>query len=172
MTSVTHAGLRICHSTYHVVDCTHNVGEQDAMQLTPQHDCEFTVWKPRTRGLRRTVLLVVLIIAAGSMAQQRAQAADPLTLVTAGGLLDPRTGNLLAPAAVLIDGNKIKQVGAPSQIKPPSGARVIDLGEATLLPGLIDSHTHLLIDPVYPAEVERARRYNGGFAPDLLLAIA
>src|SRR5438105_1984869 len=47
----------------------------------------------------------------------------------------------------------------------------IDLGNAILLPGLIDSHTHLLIDPVAPAEVERARHYNGGFEPELLLAI-
>jgi imidazolonepropionase-like amidohydrolase len=105
------------------------------------------------------------------MAQLGAQPAAPITLVKAGRLLDPRTGNVLAPAAVLIEGNKIKQVGSPSQIKAPSGAKIIDLGKATLLPGLIDSHTHLVVDPIYPSEVERARRYNGGFAPDLLLAI-
>jgi len=105
------------------------------------------------------------------MAQLGAQSAAPVTLVKAGRLLDPRTGNVLAPAAVLIDGNKIKQVGAPAQIKPPSGAKIIDLGKAILLPGLIDSHTHLLIDPIYPSEAERARRYNGGFATDLVLAI-
>jgi imidazolonepropionase-like amidohydrolase len=40
-----------------------------------------------------------------------------------------------------------------------------------LLPGLIDSHTHLLVDPIAPAEVESARHYNGSFAPGLLLAI-
>jgi len=114
---------------------------------------------------------VLLIVALGSMAQLGAQSAAPVTLVKAGRLLDPRTGNVLAPAAVLIDGNKIKQVGAPAQIKPPSGAKIIDLGKAILLPGLIDSHTHLLIDPIYPSEAERARRYNGGFATDLVLAI-
>jgi len=114
---------------------------------------------------------VLLIVAPGSMAQLGAQSAAPVTVVKAGRLLDPRTGNVLAPAAVLIDGNKIKQVGAPAQIKPPSGAKIIDLGKATLLPGLIDSHTHLLIDPIYPSEAERARRYNGGFATDLVLAM-
>ena len=114
---------------------------------------------------------MLLIVALGSMAQLGAQSAAPVTLVKAGRLLDPRTGNVLAPAAVLIDGNKIKQVGAPAQIKPPSGAKIIDLGKATLLPGLIDSHTHLLIDPIYPSEAERARRYNGGFATDLVLAM-
>ena len=40
-----------------------------------------------------------------------------------------------------------------------------------LLPGLIDSHTHLLLDLVLPAEAERARQYNGSFVPGLLLAI-
>src|SRR6202140_45287 len=105
--------------------------------------------------------------------QLAAQSPSPATLIKAGRLLDPRSGNVLSPAAVLIEGGKIKEVGAPAQVQAhvPAGARIIDLGSATLLPGLIDSHTHLLVDPVLPAEVERARRYNGSFAPDLLLAI-
>src|SRR5437667_2023104 len=95
------------------------------------------------------------------------------TLVKAGRLLDPRTGNVLSPAAVLIEGGKIKEVGLPSQVqaKAPAGAKTIDLGTVTLLPGLIDSHTHLLVDPIGPAEVEWARHYNGAFLPGLLLAI-
>lgn len=100
-----------------------------------------------------------------------AQSPTPITFIKAGRLLDPRAGNVLSPAAVLVEGNKIKQVGAPAQISVPAGAKIIDLGSAMLLPGLIDSHTHLLLDPVPPAEVERARHYNGGFAPELLLAI-
>jgi len=47
----------------------------------------------------------------------KAQSPAPATLVKAARLLDPRTGNVLAPAAVLIDGNKVKEVGAPSQIE-------------------------------------------------------
>ena len=95
-------------------------------------------------------------------------------LVKAGRLLDPRTGNVLSPAAVLIEGNKVKEVGSPSSVQKhaPSGVQTIDLGSATLLPGLIDSHTHLLMDDiVYPAEAERARRFNGGYEPAQLLAI-
>jgi imidazolonepropionase-like amidohydrolase len=91
--------------------------------------------------------------------------------VKAAGLLDPRNGNVLSPAAVLIEGNRIKQVGTPSEISAPKGAKIIDLGKATLLPGLIDSHTHLLIDPITPVEAERARHFNGSFLPGLLLAI-
>jgi imidazolonepropionase-like amidohydrolase len=125
----------------------------------------------------RILTLSAVLIFAVSGFKARAQIASPLpspgTLVKANRLLDPRSGNVLSPAAVLIENDKIKEVGPPSQVqaKAPAGARTIDLGTVTLLPGLIDSHTHLLIDPVAPAEVEWARRYNGAFVPDLLLAI-
>ena len=106
-------------------------------------------------------------------AQLAAQSPAPTTLVKAGRLLDPRTGNVLSPAAVLIENDKIKEVGAPANVQAnaPAGMMTIDLGAATVLPGLIDCHTHLLVDPVGPAEVERARHYNGAFEPGLLLAI-
>ena len=141
------------------------------MQVAPQQGSELVAEEPVTRVRRRTVMSVLVIVVLGWTAQLGAQSAAPITLLTAGRLLDPHTGTVLAPAAVLIDGDKIKEVGSPSQIKPPNGAKLIDLRKATLLPGLIDSHTHLLVDPIYPSEVERARRYNGGFATDLLLAI-
>ena len=108
-----------------------------------------------------------------STGQLAAQSPAPITLVKAGRLLDPRTGNVLSPAAVLIENGKIKEVGLPSQVQAhaPAGVKTIDLGSATLLPGLIDSHTHLLLDVIVPPEAERARHFNGGFAPGLLLAI-
>jgi imidazolonepropionase-like amidohydrolase len=125
------------------------------------------------KKLRNGMLLGVLIsfaMASAARAQQ-SQPTPPPILVKASRLLDPRTGNVLSPAAVMIEGDKIKEVGAPSKVQAPSGAKIIDLGSATLLPGLIDSHTHLLVDPILPAEAERARHYNGSFAPGLLLAI-
>jgi imidazolonepropionase-like amidohydrolase len=102
-----------------------------------------------------------------------AQAPPRVTLVKAAHLLGPRTGNVLSPAAVLIEEGKIKEVGAPAQVQGhvPAGAKIVDLGAATLLPGLIDSHTHLLVDPTVQSEAERSRRYNGDFVPGLLLAI-
>ena len=118
----------------------------------------------------RILLLAALIFTTQQLA---AQSPAHVTVVKAGRLLDPRTGNVLSPAAVLIENGKIKEVGAPSQVQAsaPAGAKTIDLGTATLLPGLIDSHTHLLISVVSQPEAERARRYNGGFVTDLLLAI-
>jgi len=93
-------------------------------------------------------------------------------VVKAGRLLDPRTGNVLAPAAVLIENGKIKEVGSPSRVErdAPTGVKTIDLGKATLLPGLIDSHTHLLLNVTVPSEAEIAR--YGAFVPGLLLAVA
>ncbi len=117
------------------------------------------------------MLLAPLLFALFPIGQLTAQPAADAILVKVSRLLDPRTGNILSPAAVLIEDRKIKQVGSPTKVRAPAGATVIDLGSATLLPGLIDSHTHLLLDVITPSEAERARRYNGAFVPDLLLAI-
>src|ERR1700741_4458137 len=127
--------------------------------------------RPLSRARECARFSMLLLAALVSAVHSGAQSAAPFTLVKAGRLLDPRTGNELSPAAVLIEDNKIKEVGPASKVLAPSGAKVIDLGSATLLPGLIDSHTHLLISVVSQPEAERVRRYNGGFVPDLLLAI-
>jgi imidazolonepropionase-like amidohydrolase len=124
--------------------------------------------RPQTRMRRCATLLLLLLVA---QLQLAAQSAAPLTLVKAARLFDPRTGNVLAPAAVLIAGDKIKQVGSSSQIGVPAGAKIIDLGSVTLLPGLIDGHTHLFLDIIVLPEAEQDRHANGLFAPGLLLAI-
>ncbi|HLN98808.1 MAG TPA: amidohydrolase family protein [Pyrinomonadaceae bacterium] len=122
-------------------------------------------------------LILIFLLAGASLftlpltAQFAAQSSGSITIVKAGRLLDPRTGNLLAPAAVLIEGNKITQVGSPSQISASAGAKIIDLGAATLLPGLIDGHTHLFLDIIVPPEAEQQRHASGLFAPGQLLAI-
>ena len=126
----------------------------------------------RLSWIRKLALVSALaLVAMVWTVQPRAQSTVPFILVKAGRLLDPRTGNVLAPAAVLIEGDRIKQVGLPSQIHTPVGTATIDLGNATLLPGMIDSHAHLFLDVIVPPEAEILRHPNGEFAPGLLLAI-
>jgi len=122
--------------------------------------------------MNRKALALHVALALSLPIQTLPQTPSRVMVIKAAHLLDPRTGNVLAPAAVLVEGNKIKQVGLSSQIRPPQGAQIIDLGGATLLPGLIDSHTHLLLNVVLPTEAERARHYNGTMTVVELLAIA
>lgn len=140
------------------------------MQIHPRQAFELLGQSSITRQRKLAIYSVLALVALVS-AQLSAQSAPPVTLMKAGRLLDPRTGNILAPAAVLIERDKIKQVGSPSQVGVPNGAKVIDLGAAILLPGFIDSHTHLLLDVVVPPTAESQRHSSGEFAPGLLLAI-
>lgn len=139
------------------------------MQILTRDAFEFPEQSPLTRT--RKIATFCLVLVALVSVRLSAQSGAPVTLVKAGRLLDPRTGNVLAPAAVVIEGDKIKQIGQPSQISYPAGAKLIDLGGATLLPGLIDSHTHLFLDIIVPPEAEMDRHSNGLFAPGLLLAV-
>jgi imidazolonepropionase-like amidohydrolase len=83
-----------------------------------------------------------LLAIAASVAIFTAQAPAPTVIaVRAARLIDGRGGAPIAPAVVLVRGDRIESAGASVAI--PSGARIVDLGGATLLPGLIDLHTHL-----------------------------
>ncbi len=130
-----------------------------------------TQFQPRLHLLKTRVALFLTLLLAGPLAAESTAAA---TLVKASRLLDPKTGSVLSPVAVLIENGKITEVGSPSlvQAHAPAGTTTIDLRGATLLPGLIDSHSHLLLDVTLPTEEEGARRYNGEFSSGLLLAIA
>jgi imidazolonepropionase-like amidohydrolase len=88
--------------------------------------------------------------AAASAAPDTATAtADPAPrhplLLHAARLLEVDTGRILTPGEILIDGEHIAAVG--SGVARPAGAEVIDLGDTTLLPGLIDAHVHLFLHP-------------------------
>jgi imidazolonepropionase-like amidohydrolase len=66
-----------------------------------------------------------------------------VTAIKAGRLLDPETGTLAANQIILVDSGRFTAVGANVQI--PQGARVIDLSDLTVLPGLVDTHNHLAL---------------------------
>jgi imidazolonepropionase-like amidohydrolase len=123
------------------------------------------------RGFPMVTLLLALLAATPGTAQTT----PPATLIKAAHLIDPRTGTALSPAAVLIEDGKIIRVGTPARVQSdaPATAKVVDLASATLLPGLIDSHAHLLLDVIVPQEAQVKRMtFNGEFEPGLLLAVA
>ena len=63
--------------------------------------------------------------------------------IRAGQLFDSKSGKMLTNQVVLIDGERIIDVGAADRVQMPAGVQVIDLSQATVLPGLIDEHTHV-----------------------------
>lgn len=94
------------------------------------------------RTITRVGILCCCLLG-GSTARAQEVAPAPETIaVKAQRLLDVRAGTLVNDAVILVEGDRIKAVGQNLEIAP--GATVIDLGAATLLPGLIDAHTHLM----------------------------
>jgi imidazolonepropionase-like amidohydrolase len=87
-------------------------------------------------------ILFALVGAAGVWSQ--ASRTD-VTVLHAARLLDIESGRVLSPGEILVKGERI--VEAATSVKHPPGATVIDLGDRTLLPGLIDAHIHLFLHP-------------------------
>ena len=83
--------------------------------------------------------LLFLLVCSLSFAQQAT-----VTVIQAGQMLDVKTGHIQDNVTITIQGDKITSIGSGN---PPAGANVIHLPSATLLPGLIDAHTHLTSDP-------------------------
>jgi imidazolonepropionase-like amidohydrolase len=95
-----------------------------------------------------STLLFLMLLPLGrlSAAQTASSAASPHTIVLhAARLLDVKNGRLVKPGEVLVQGERIVEAG--SSVKHPAGAEVIDLGDRTLMPGLIDAHVHLFLHP-------------------------
>ncbi|HEV1993995.1 MAG TPA: amidohydrolase family protein [Candidatus Acidoferrum sp.] len=93
----------------------------------------------------RTVLGLLILGGLAAPALMWSQTLPPLQTVAvrAGRLFDPRSGTNLTNQVVLINGDRITDVGPADRVQIPAGARVIDLSHATVLPGLIDGHVHL-----------------------------
>jgi imidazolonepropionase-like amidohydrolase len=93
--------------------------------------------RPRASSAVFSVLFAGAVLAA----QQPA----PPIILHAARLLQVDTGTILQPGEVLVEGERIRAVG--KSVDHPQGATVIDLGDTTLLPGLIDAHVHLFLHP-------------------------
>lgn len=90
-------------------------------------------------------------------------APPPQTIaVRAGRLFDSKNGTMLTKQVIILQGDRITEVGPEAQVKIPSGAQVIDLSRATVLPGLIDAHTHMF----------DARKPNGTTEESMVIAVS
>ncbi|HLG96011.1 MAG TPA: amidohydrolase family protein [Bryobacteraceae bacterium] len=87
----------------------------------------------------RRVILALFVAAASLVAQPR------VTVLHAARVLDVETGKIIAPGEILVRGERIAEVGPA--VMHPAGAEMIDLGDRTLMPGLIDAHVHLFLHP-------------------------
>ena len=94
----------------------------------------------------RHALPLIVALMRTPLAAQTPPPSQPI-LVKAGRLIDGRSDVARSNVGILIAGDRIKAVGPLAQVQPQAGggARVIDLAQLTVLPGLIDTHTHLLL---------------------------
>jgi imidazolonepropionase-like amidohydrolase len=108
------------------------------------------------------VLLALVISARGQQQQKASRASDSFTVIRAGSLIDGKSDKPRHNQVIIIHGNRIESVTDAGNAKIPVGATVIDLSAATLLPGLIDSHTHIFLQGEDPAQ--------GGYDANILNA--
>jgi imidazolonepropionase-like amidohydrolase len=95
-------------------------------------------------GFRITFFLLVALTSGRAGRVQTSKSPHAIVL-HAARLLDVENGQILSPGEVLVEGERIAEVG--KTVKHPAGTEIIDLGDRTLLPGLIDAHIHLFLHP-------------------------
>jgi imidazolonepropionase-like amidohydrolase len=107
------------------------------------------------------ILLLAAVIPAAAQQKDKA-ASDSWTVIRAGSLIDGKSATARRDQVIVIHGNRIESVRDAAAAKIPAGAAVIDLSKATLLPGLVDSHTHIFLQGEDPAK--------GGYDANILNA--
>jgi imidazolonepropionase-like amidohydrolase len=127
---------------------------------------------------RRNLAVALLIAAAAAavVAQPAAQLSTKRTLVRAGHLLDVKTGKLLDSQTIVVVGETIQSIAPTANVQAQSGDTVVDLSALTVLPGLIDVHTHLTMntdfDPFHEVTSTNAKEAINGVANARLTLLA
>ncbi|MDE3052951.1 MAG: amidohydrolase family protein [Gemmatimonadota bacterium] len=102
-------------------------------------------------ALLTATMLAASFATAGAQANpSRSATAMPPIVLHAARLFDVAAGKIVSPGEVLVEGDRIRAAG--TAVPHPAGAKVIDLGDRTLMPGLIDAHVHLFLHPAPPSE--------------------
>jgi imidazolonepropionase-like amidohydrolase len=112
------------------------------------------------KNYRWIVLFAALVSAAAQTQDNRAS--ETWTVIRAGTLIDGKSDKPRRDQVIVVHGNRIESVSDTATAKIPSGATIIDLSKATVLPGLIDSHTHIFLQGEDPAQ--------GGYDANILNA--
>jgi imidazolonepropionase-like amidohydrolase len=99
------------------------------------------VWKEALVFFRSVFTSLLLFTSSGAIAGQQVVAPETVTAIKAGRVIDVESGRVLVKQIILLRGKKIVAMG--SDIEIPAGAKILDLSTKTVLPGLIDCHTHL-----------------------------
>ena len=107
-------------------------------------------------------ILLLAVTLSGVAQQKDNHDQQTWTVIRAGSLIDGKSDKVRRDQVIIVHGNRIESVGDAASAKIPTGANVIDLSKATLLPGLIDSHTHIFLQGEDPAQ--------GGYDANILNA--
>jgi imidazolonepropionase-like amidohydrolase len=97
--------------------------------------------------MKKLIVLSAVLFVGHAVSFTQTRVPAPVVLIKAGRLIDVRAGRVLENQGILIEGERIKSVGplAAIQRSAPTTARIVDLSSATILPGLADCHTHILL---------------------------
>ena len=114
----------------------------------------------------RSLLLLVFAVSVfgptSNAQESNATTASAVTVIRAGTLIDGKSEHPRHDQLIVVRGNRIESVSDATTAKPPASAAVIDLSRATVMPGLIDSHTHIFLQGENPAQ--------GGYDANILMA--
>jgi imidazolonepropionase-like amidohydrolase len=113
--------------------------------------------------LTRILVAASLFLPTALTAQQAAAPAGRTTVLRAARLIDGNGGPVVSNGVVVVTDDRIVAAGAAGSVTVPAGARVIDLGDATLLPGFVDAHVHIIGRPLSDPKSDDAnvRDYPG-----------